>query len=131
MLKQNKSVQVKAIHNCLKGRNVQKAIFYWNAKITCFRWLSLSKKSGLYNTYHELLSDILISRVVYYITPISSNIRNIPSCGLYWILVKSLEGKVDKSAVATSYQVDWIDYTLQNILGQKFWQYKIKNAKAL
>ena len=25
-----------------------------------------------------------------------------------------------KSAVATSYQVGWIDYTLQNILGQKF-----------
>ena len=32
----------------------------------------------------------------------------------------SLEDKVDKSAVATSYQVGWIDYTLQDILGQKF-----------
>ena len=47
-LKKKKSVQVKAIHICLKGRNVQKAIFYWNAKITCCRWLSLSlkKKAG-------------------------------------------------------------------------------------
>ena len=32
---------------------------------------------------------------------------------------KSLEDNVDKSAVATTYQVGWIDYTLQNILGQK------------
>ena len=30
-----KSVQVKAIHICLKERNLQKAIFYWNAEITC------------------------------------------------------------------------------------------------
>ena len=28
-----KSVQVKAIHVCLKGKNVQKAVFYWKAKI--------------------------------------------------------------------------------------------------
>ena len=35
---------------------------------------------------------------------------------------KSFEDNVDKSAAATSYQVGWIDYTLQNILGQKFWQ---------
>ena len=44
-------------------------------------------------------------------------------CGLYWILVQSLyslEGKVDKKAVATFYQVGWTDYTLQEILGQKF-----------
>ena len=40
-LKKKKSVQVKAIHICLKGRNVQKAMFYWNAKTTC-RWFSLS-----------------------------------------------------------------------------------------
>ena len=33
------------------------------------------------------------------------------------------------SAVAMSYHKGWIDYTLQNILGQKFWQYKIQNAK--
>ena len=32
----------------------------------------------------------------------------------------SLDDKVDKSAVATSYQVDWIDYALQEILRQKF-----------
>ena len=36
---------------------------------------------------------------------------------------------VEKSAVETSYQVGWIDSTLQNILGQKFWQYNIQNAK--
>ena len=39
-----KSIQVKATHISLKGRNVQKAIFYWSAKITCCRWLSLSLK---------------------------------------------------------------------------------------
>ena len=31
----------------------------------------------------------------------------------------------------TSYQVGWIDYTLQDILGQKFGQYNIQNAKTL
>ena len=40
-LKQNKSVQVKAIHICLKRVNAQKAIFYWNAKVTCCRCLYL------------------------------------------------------------------------------------------
>ena len=30
----NESVQVKAINVCLKGKNVQKAMFYWNANIT-------------------------------------------------------------------------------------------------
>ena len=29
-----KSVQVKAIHVCLKGKNVQRAMFSWNAEIT-------------------------------------------------------------------------------------------------
>ena len=43
----------------------------------------------------------------------------------------SLEDKVEKIAVATSYEVGWIDYRLQDILGQKFWQYNIQNAKAL
>ena len=43
----------------------------------------------------------------------------------------SLEDKVEKIAVATSYEVGWIDYTLQDILDQKFWQYNIQNAKAL
>ena len=38
---------------------------------------------------------------------------------------------VDKSAVATSYQVVLIDYTLQDILGQNFWQYNMQNGKAL
>ena len=32
----------------------------------------------------------------------------------------SLEEKVEKIAVATSYEVGWIDYRLQDILGQKF-----------
>ena len=43
----------------------------------------------------------------------------------------NLEDKVDESAVATSYQVGWIYYTLQDIIGQKFWQYKIQNVKTL
>ena len=43
----------------------------------------------------------------------------------------SLKNKFDKSEVTTSYQVDWIDYTLQDILGQKFWQYNTQNAKTL
>ena len=38
----------------------------------------------------------------------------------------SLANKVDRSAVATSYKVVWIDFTLQNIVGQKFSQYDIK-----
>ena len=29
-----KSIQVKAIHACLKGASIQKAMFYWNAKVT-------------------------------------------------------------------------------------------------
>ena len=33
---------------------------------------------------------------------------------------KSLEDKADKTAVTTSCQVCWIDYTPQNIPGQKF-----------
>ena len=39
--------------------------------------------------------------------------------------------KIDKSAGIPSYQVGWIDYTLQNNLGQKFWQHKIQNARTL
>ena len=35
------------------------------------------------------------------------------------------------STVATSYQVVWIDYTLQDIFGKKFWQNNIRNAKSL
>ena len=46
-----------------------------------------------------------------------------PSCRLYGVLVQSqssLKDKTDESAIARSYQVGWIDYTLQDILGQKF-----------
>ena len=64
--------------------------------------------------------EILISCLKNYITPVSTNICSIPSFGLYLVLVNSLEDKVDKNAVATSYQVGWIDYALQDILGQKF-----------
>ena len=53
--------------------------------------------------------------------PFSSNIRNIPSLvGCIEYQYNSLEDKVDKSAVATSYRVGWINYTLQDILDQKF-----------
>ena len=53
-----KIAKVKPIHVYLKGRNIKKAIFYWNAKVTCCRCFSLQeKKGGLYNTYHELLSE--------------------------------------------------------------------------
>ena len=43
----------------------------------------------------------------------------------------SLEEKVEKIAVATSYEAGWIDDTLQDIHGQKIWQYIIQNAKTL
>ena len=35
------------------------------------------------------------------------------------------------SAISTSYQISWIDYTLQYILGQKFLQYNMQNSKTL
>ena len=103
--------------------------------------ISLSKKNktkgGLYNTYHELLSEKWIVKrswfhVSYIISPQSVVIfatSHLVGCIEYWY--NSLEAKVDKSTVATFNPVGWIDYTPQNILGQKFWQYKIQNAKTL
>ena len=85
-----------------------------------------NRNGGLYNTYQELLSEIWIGKrsrfhVSYVISPRSVTIfatSHFVGCIEYYY--SSLEGKVDKSAVATSYQVGWIDYTLQNILGQNF-----------
>ena len=54
---------------------------------------------------------------------------------ILWVVLniskKVLRARLVKSAVARSYQVGWIDYTLQNILDQKFWQWKMQNAKTL
>ena len=99
--------------------------------------IKTTKKDGLYNTYHELLSKKWIVkrfrfRGSYIISPQSVELfttSHLVGCIEYYY--NSFEAKVDKSAVATSYQVGWIDYTLQNILGQKFWQYKIQIAKTL
>ena len=38
---------------------------------------------------------------------------------------------VEKSVVATFYQVAWIDCTLQDRLDQKSWQYNIQKMKTL
>ena len=42
-----KSVQVKAIHVCLKRENVQKAMFYWNAKVTKCKYQKQSLKNKI------------------------------------------------------------------------------------
>ena len=84
-----------------------------------------NKKGGLYNTYHELLFEKRIAmrsrfHISYIISPQSVAIFATPHLvGCIEDYCKSLENKVDKSVVATSYQVCWIEYTLQNILGQK------------
>ena len=97
--------------------------------------ISLGKKSGLYNTYHELLSEKWIVKrfrfhASYIISPQSVAIfATSHLVGFIEYQYNSPEDKVDKSAVATSYQVGWIDYTLQDILGQKFWQCKLKTQK--
>ena len=41
----------------------------------------------------------------------------------------SLEEKVEKIAVATSYEAGWIDDTLQDIYGQKIWHIIYKMQK--
>ena len=43
-LKQNKECSSKSNLYLLKRENIEKAIIYWNAKITCFTWLSISRK---------------------------------------------------------------------------------------
>ena len=84
------------------------------------------RKGGLYNTYHELLSEKrIVKRSWFHMSCIISPL----SVAIF--TTSHLEDKVDKSAVATSYQVDWIDCTLQNMPGQKCWQYKIQNANPL
>ena len=78
------------------------------------------------NNYHELLpKKWMVKRSQFHASYIISPqlvamfaTSHLVGCVEYYY--NSLEDKVDKSAVATSYQVDWIDYTLQNILGQKF-----------
>ena len=46
---QNIIVKVKAILACLKGKNVQKAIFYWNAKITQCKYQKQSTRNKIKN----------------------------------------------------------------------------------
>ena len=95
-------------------------------KLVVGAYLFSKKKAGY--TYHELLSNKWIVKrfrfhilYAYVISPQSVAVfatSGLVGCGEYQY--NSLEDKVDKSAVATSYQVGWIDYTLQDILGQKF-----------
>ena len=100
-------------------------------------YLSRKKKGGLYNAYHELLSEKwLVKRFWFHASyiispqPVAIFVTfHLVDCIEYYY--KSLEDKADKSAVATSYQVGWIDYALQNILGQKFRQNKMQNVKTL
>ena len=97
--------------------------------------LSKEKKGRLYNTCHELLSKkLIVKRSRFHASYIISShpvailaTSHLVGCIEYWN--NSFEDKVDKSAVTTSYQVGWVDYTLQDILGQKFRQYIIQNAK--
>ena len=43
----------------------------------------------------------------------------------------NLEDKIGKSTVATSYHISLIDYTFEDILDQKFWQYIVQNHKII
>ena len=79
---------------------------------------------------------ILISRVINYITSRSETIRSIPSCVVLcvvWNISKYynvvLTSKLNRSAVATSCQVGWVNCMFQDILGQKFCQYDAQKAK--
>ena len=90
------------------------------------------RKGVLYNTYHELLSEkwIVIRyrfHASYIISPqLVAIFATSYLVGCIVNYYNSLANKVDRSAVATSCQVVWIDFTLQNIVGQKFSQYNIK-----
>ena len=117
-----------------KKQNKKTTIINSKTKVVVGAYLCRKKKKGkkkkrkgrLYNTYHGLLSDKWIVKrsqfhVSYIISPQSVAIfatSHLLGCIEYWY--NSLEDKIDKRAVATPYQVGWIDYTLQNILGQKF-----------
>ena len=88
---------------------------------------SLSRKNGgLYNTYHELLSEKWIVKKSRNFTrhklhqspqavPISVT-PHLVGCIEYYY--NSFGDKVDKRAVPTSYQLGWIDYTLKDIFDQ-------------
>ena len=154
-----KSIQVKAIRICLKGKNVQKNMFYQNAKITQFKYQKQSIRNKIKKTNNKIkvvAGAYLQKKNLGYIIPTENcyprNVQlrdpdfrrhklyhpqsvpifatsHLVACIKYHY--NSLEDKVDKSTVATSYQLGQIDYTLQNIIGQNFWQYKIQIAKIL
>ena len=90
------------------------------------------RKGVLYNTYRELLSEkwIVIRyrfHASYIISPqLVAIFATSHLVGCIVNYYNSLANKVDKSAVATSYKVVWIDFTFQNMVGQKFSQYNIK-----
>ena len=124
-------------------------MFYWNAKIIQCKYqkqstgnkinktktnktkfvldASISRKKGdLYNTYHELLSEKwIVKRSRFHESYIISP-QTVPIFAISYLVgcikyqYNSLEGKVEKNAVATFYQGGWIGYRLQDILGQKF-----------
>ena len=43
-LKQNKECSSKSNLYLFKRENIEKAIIYWKAKVTCFTWLSISRE---------------------------------------------------------------------------------------
>ena len=68
-----------------------------------------NKKGGLYNTFHELLSEKwIVKRSRFHASYIISRQYVTISATSHLVGCITLENKVDKSAVATSYQVGWI-----------------------
>ena len=101
-------------------------IFNWHSVVS---WPITEKQSSLHSPLHIRYSTLsekwIVKRSRFRASCIASPqsvaifaISHLLRCIKYYH--NSLEDKVDKSAVATSYQVDWIGYTLQNILGHKF-----------
>ena len=93
------------------------------------------KKDGLYNTYHKLLFEKwIVKRSLFHTSQIISpqsvhlfTTSHLVGCIEYQY--KSFEDKVDKSAVATSYQVGWIDNTLRTSLVRNSDNTKYKTQK--
>ena len=107
-------------------------IIFRRNKISLCQKKKKERKGVLYNTYRELLSEkwIVIRyrfHASYIISPqLVAIFATSHLVGCIVNYYNSLANKVDKSAVATSYKVVWIDFTLQNMVGQKFSQYNIK-----
>ena len=101
----------------------------------CWRCIYLWQKKQK-QTRRSILTMILISRIINYITSRIETIRSIPSCVVLWVVWNTskyynvvLTSKLNRSAVATSCQVGWVNCMFQDILGQKFCQYDAQKAK--